>query len=251
MSGHSKWATTKHKKAAADSKKGKLFTKLIRELTLAARDGGGNPETNPKLRLAIERARQANMPGDNVDRAIKKGTGELPGVTYEQAVYEGYGPGGVAVLVEVLTDNKNRASSEVRNIFSKSGGNLAGSGSVHWIFKTKGYFLVEQGGIDEEKLLGIVLENGAEDMRTEGNTYEITCDVKDFEQVKKALEQNRVRIQTAEITKLPTALVKVKGEAARQVLHLIDTLEDHDDVQSVYANFDIPDEILQAASKET
>ena len=250
MSGHSKWATTKHKKAAADAKKGKLFTKLIRELTVAAREGGGNPESNPKLRIALERARQANMPGDNIDRAIKKGTGELPGVSYEQTFYEGYGPGGVAVLVEVLTDNKNRASSEVRNIFSKKGGNLAGSGSVSWIFKTKGYFLVERGGIDEEKLLGIVLENGAEDMKTEGSTYEITCEAKDFEQVKKSLEENRVKIQTAEVTKLPTTYVKVNGEAAKHVLQLIETLEDHEDVQNVYANFDIPDEILQAAAKE-
>ena len=250
MSGHSKWATTKHKKAAADAKKGKIFTKLIREITVAAREGGGNPESNPKLRIALERARQANMPGDNIDRAVKKGTGELPGVSYEQVFYEGYGPGGVAILVEVLTDNKNRASSEVRNIFSKKGGNLAGSGSVSWIFKMKGYFLVEKSGVDEEKLLGIVLENGAEDMKTEGNLYEITCDVKDFEQVKGALEQNRVKIQTAEVTKLPSTLVKVDGDAAKQVLQLVETLEDHDDVQNVYANFDIPDEILQASAKE-
>jgi len=187
------------------------------------------------------------MPGENMERAIKKGTGELPGVSYEQSFYEGYGPGGVAVLVEVLTDNKNRASSEVRNIFSKRGGSLAGSGSVSWIFKMKGYFLVERSGIDEEKLMGIVLENGAEDMKTEGNLYEITCEVKDFEQVKKALEQNRVKIQTAEVTKLPTTLVKVEGAAAKQVLQLIETLEDHDDVQNVYANFDIPDEILNEA----
>jgi len=247
MSGHSKWATTKHKKGAADAKKGKIFTKLVREITVAAREGGGNSENNPKLRLALERARQANMPGENMERAIKKGTGELPGVSYEQSFYEGYGPGGVAVLVEVLTDNKNRASSEVRNIFSKRGGSLAGSGSVSWIFKMKGYFLVERSGIDEEKLMGIVLENGAEDMKTEGNLYEITCEVKDFEQVKKALEQNRVKIQTAEVTKLPTTLVKVEGAAAKQVLQLIETLEDHDDVQNVYANFDIPDEILNEA----
>ena len=174
----------------------------------------------------------------------------LPGVSYEQIFYEGYGPGGVAILVEVLTDNKNRASSEVRNIFSKKGGNLAGSGSVSWIFKMKGYFLVEKTGLDEEKLMGIVLENGAEDMKTEGNLYEITCDVKEFEQVKKALEQNRIKIQTAEVTKIPSTLVKVDGEAAKQVLQLVEILEDHEDVQNVYANFDIPDEILQAASKE-
>ena len=250
MSGHSKWATTKHKKAAADAKKGKIFTKLIREITVAAREGGGHAESNPKLRIALERARQANMPGDNMERAIKKGTGELPGVSYEEIHYEGYGPGGVAILVEVLTDNKNRASSEVRNLFAKKGGNLAGSGSVSWMFKMKGYFLVEKSGIDEEKLLGIVLENGAEDMKTEGDLYEIICDVKEYEAVKKALEANHVKIQTAEVTKLPSSLVKVDGDAAKQVLQLVDTLEDHDDVQNVYANFDIPDEILQAASKE-
>jgi len=250
MSGHSKWATTKHKKAAADAKKGKIFTKLIREITVAAREGGGHPETNPKLRLALERAREANMPGENVDRAIKKGTGELPGVSYEEVVYEGYGPGGVAILVEALTDNKNRASSEVRNIFSKKGGSMAGSGSVSWIFKMKGYFLVDRGGVDEEKLMDIVLEKGAEDMKTEGNVYEITCDPKGFEAVRKALEQHKVKIQTAEITKLPTSSVKVAGETAKQVLQLVELLEDHDDVQNVYANFDIPDEILHAAAKE-
>lgn len=249
MSGHSKWATTKHRKSAQDAKKGKVFTKLIRELTIAAREGGGNIETNPKLRLAIERARQANMPGDNVDRAIKKGTGELPGVTYEEVAYEGYGPGGVAILVEVVTDNKNRASSEVRNLFAKKGGNLAGSGSVSWIFKTKGYFLVERSSIQEEKLMEIALESGAEDMKTEGDVYEITCDVKAFDQVKKALETYPVKIQSAVVTKLPTTHVKVGGEDVKQLLHLIDTLEEHDDVQNVYANFDIPDEVLQAASK--
>ncbi|MFH1858078.1 MAG: YebC/PmpR family DNA-binding transcriptional regulator [Candidatus Omnitrophota bacterium] len=250
MSGHSKWATTKHKKAAQDAKKGRVFTKLIREITVAARHGGGNPETNPKLRLALERARQANMPSDNVDRAVKKGTGELPGVSYEEVVYEGYGPGGVAVLVEVLKDNKNRTYYEVRNLFSKKNGNLAGLGSVSWIFKSKGYFLVERSCMDEEALMNIALENGAEDLKTEGDVYEITCDTKDFEKVKKALEQNRVKLQMAEVTKLPTTFVKVDGEAAKQVLQLVESLEDHDDVQHVYANFDIPDEILQAASKE-
>lgn len=250
MSGHSKWATTKHKKAAQDAKKGRLFTKLIREITVAARESGGNPDNNPKLRLALERAKQANMPGDNVDRAIKKGTGELPGVSYEAVIYEGYGPGGVAILVEALTDNKNRASSEVRNLFSKKNGNLAGPGSVSWIFKTKGYFLVEQGGIDEETLFTIASENGAEDFKTEGGFYEITCDPKEFERVKKALEQKKVKMQSAEMTKLPTTLVKVDGEAAKQVLQLVESLEEHDDVQNVYANFDIPDEILQEAAKE-
>lgn len=249
MSGHSKWATTKHKKAAADAKRGKIFTKLTRELTVAAREGGGSPESNPKLRIAMERAREANMPSDNVDRAIKKGTGELPGVSYEEQHYEGYGPGGVAILVEVLTDNKNRASSEVRNIFAKKGGNLAGPGAVSWIFKMKGYFLVDKAGIDEEKLMGIVLENGADDIQTEGNTYEVTCDPKNFEKVKKALLESKVKMVTAEVTKLPSSLVKVNGDPAKQVLQLVELLEDHDDVQNVYANFDIPDEILSETQK--
>jgi len=250
MSGHSKWATTKHRKAAQDAKKGKIFTKLIREITIAAREGGGKIETNPKLRLALERARQANMPNDNMERAVKKGTGELPGVTYEQVVYEGYGPGGVAILVDVVTDNKNRASAEVRNLFSKKGGNLAGSGSVNWIFKTKGYFLVEQSKVDEETLMSVVLEHGAEDMKGEGDVYEITCDVKAYDQVRKALEEKKIPIQSSEITKLPTSHVKVESGTAKQLLQLIDALEDHDDVQNVYANFDIPDEVLQTISKE-
>ncbi len=247
MSGHSKWATTKHRKAAQDAKKGKLFTKLIREITVAAREGGGSVETNPKLRLALDRARQANMPSDNVDRAVKKGTGELPGVTYEEVMYEGYGPGGVAILVEVLTDNKNRTSAEIRNLFSKKNGNLGGSGSVGWIFKTKGYFLIDRDAVDEETLMGLVLENGAEDLKTDENAYEVTCDPHFFESLKKVLESRKLKLQSAEITKLPSSVVKVEGETAKQLLQLVEGLEDHDDVQHVYANFDIPDTILNEA----
>ena len=246
MSGHSKWATTKHKKAVIDAKRGKLFTKLIREVTVAAKAGGGNPEANPRLRVAISKAREANMPSDTIERAIKKGTGELEGVLYEEVVYEGYGPGGVAILVEALTDNKNRTSSEVRSLFSKRGGNLAGAGSVGWIFKKKGYFLVDKQGVNEEKLMTLALENGAEDMRSEGNTFEITCEAKDFERLKGILQQSPFKVQTAELTSLPSSHVKVDGEPARQLLQMIESLEDHDDVQNVYANFDIPEEILQS-----
>ena len=250
MSGHSKWATTKHKKALVDAKRGKLFTKLIREITVAAKSGGGGPEANPRLRVAMQKAREANMPGDTIDRAVKKGTGELEGVVYEEVIYEGYGPGGVAILVEAVTDNKNRTSSELRNLFSKRGGNLAGAGSVGWIFKKKGYFLIDKQGVDEEQLLTLVLENGAEDMRAEGNTFEITCEAKDFERLKGILQRSPFKVQTTELTMLPSSHVKVEGDAARQLLQLIESLEDHDDVQNVYANFDIPEEILQSAAKE-
>ena len=250
MSGHSKWATTKHKKAAVDAKRGKLFTKLIKEITVAAKAGGGNPEANPRLRVAMQKARESNMPGDTMERAIKKGTGELEGVAYEEVLYEGYGPGGVAILVEALTDNKNRTSSELRSLFSKRGGNLAGAGSVGWIFKKKGYFLIDKQGANEEQLMTLALENGAEDMQSEGNTFEITSEAKDFERLKGVLQRFPFKIQTAESTMLPSSHVKVDGDAARQVLQLIESLEDHEDVQNVYANFDIPEEILQAISKE-
>ena len=246
MSGHSKGATTKHKKAVVDAKRGKLFTKLIREVTVAAKAGGGNVEANPRLRFAMQKAREANMPNDTIERAVKKGTGELEGVLYEEVVYEGYGPGGVAILVEALTDNKNRTSSEVRSLFSKRGGNLAGAGSVGWIFKKKGYFLVDKQDANEEKLMTLALENGAEDMRSEGNTFEITCEAKDFERLKGILQQSVFKVQTAELTSLPSSHVKVDGDSARQLLQLIESLEDHDDVQNVYANFDIPEEILQS-----
>jgi len=250
MSGHSKWAGIKHKKAALDAKRGRLFTKLIRELTVAAREGGGNPDTNPRLRSAIDRAKDANMPSDNIEKAVKKGTGELPGVTYESCVFEGYGPGGVALIAEALTDNKNRTSAEVRNIFSKKSGNLAGTGSVSWIFTKKGYVLVSKEIISEEELLSLAIEAGAEDVKSEGANYEITTDPKDFENVKQALKDKDIKWELADITMIPNSTVRLGGQQAKQVLSLIEALEEHDDVQKVYANFDIPEEIMEEVASE-
>lgn len=250
MSGHSKWATTKHRKAAADAVKGRLFTKVTKEITVAARDGGGDPEMNPRLRLALAKAKEANMPKDNVEKAIKKGTGELPGVVYETIHYEVYGPGGVAIMIEALTDNKNRASAEIKNILSRKGGNMAGPGAVSRFFHKKGLIVIEKSKIDEDKLMDIVLNAGAEDMKTEDKIYDITTDPKDFEKVKKALDDNKVECQLAEVTMVPTMTVKVAGGPAKQVLALVDALEDYEDVQNVYANFDIPDEILEQTKKE-
>ena len=217
---------------------------------MAARVGGGLMETNPRLRVAHEKAKAANMPKDNIEKAIKKGTGELPGVVYEEATYEGYGPGGVALLVEVLSDNKNRTSSELRNIFNKKNGNMAGAGSVSWQFHKKGFIVVDKNTIAEEKLLNIVLENGGEDMVTQEETYEITTSLQDFDTVKKALEANHVATLSAELTMIPSATVKIAEKSvAHQVLGLISALEDHDDVQNVYANFDIPDAIIAEVSE--
>ena len=250
MSGHSKWASIKHKKAAADAKRGRLFTKLIREITVAAKNGGGNPDINPALRTAIDRANAANMPKDNIEKAIKKGTGELPGVTYESCMFEGYGQGGVAIMVEALTDNKNRTSAEVRNIFSKKGGNLAGSGSVAWIFTQKGYILIDKSQIDEEGLFSVSVDAGAEDIKTGEKNYEVFCDPKDFENVKKALSDKGIKWETADLTMIPNSTIKLTGAQAKGVLALAEALEDHDDVQKVYANFDIPDEILEEIAQE-
>lgn len=251
MSGHSKWAGIKHKKAAQDAKRGRIFTKIIRELTVAAREGGANPVTNPRLRTAMDRAKDANMPMDNVEKAIKRGTGELPGVNYESCTFEGYGPGGVAIIVEALTDNKNRTSAEIRNIFSKRGANLAGAGSVAWIFHKKGYILIDKTQIkNEDELYSISLDAGAEDVQVGDNNYEVFCEAKDFERLKGALEKRGIKLEMAELTMLPTSKVKVKGNEAKAVLSLIEALEEHDDVQKVYANFDIPDEILEEMAKE-
>jgi len=250
MSGHSKWAGIKHRKAAQDAKRGKLFTKLIREITVAAREGGGNPDTNPRLRTAIERARDANMPQDNIEKAIKRGTGELPGVNYETCIFEGYGPGGVAIMAEALTDNKNRTSAEIRNIFSKKGGNLAGSGSVAWVFNKKGYILIDKSQINEDELFALAIDAGAEDIKTEGKSYEVFCQPQDFEKVKNALKEKGIKWQIAELTMVPTSTVKVTGNQAKQVLALIEALEDHDDVQKVYANFDIPEEVMEQLASE-
>ena len=249
MSGHSKWAGIKHKKALIDAKRGKLFSRLTREIIVSAKTGGGSLDTNPRLRLAVARAKEANMPNDNIDRAIKKGTGELPGVTYEQVNYEGYGPGGVAIMVDVLTDNKNRTTAEIRNIFSNKGGNLAGSGSVNWLFRRKGFIVVNKSKAEEDKLMSIAIESGAEDLKAEEDSYEIVTDIKDYEKVRAALTENGIEWEAAEITQIASSYVKLQGKQAEQVLALVESLEDHDDVQNVYANFDIPDAILQQYTK--
>ena len=249
MSGHSKWASIKHKKAAVDAKKGQLYTKIIKEITMAARTGGGNPDANPALRTAIAKAKEANMPSDNVKNAIKRGTGELPGVVYETVVYEGYGPAGVAIIAEALTDNKNRTTAELRNIFSKKGGNLAGAGSVSWMFSKKGYILVDKGQSKEEELMGLILEAGAEDMKSSDNNYEITTLVQDLEPVKEALNKNGITPQLAELTMVPSSVIKITApETAKQILALVEAIEQHEDVQQVYSNFDIPDQILEQVS---
>jgi YebC/PmpR family DNA-binding regulatory protein len=245
MSGHSKWKTNKSRKTAADAKKGAIYTKIIREITAAAREGGGNVETNVKLRTAMAKAKEANMPSDNVKTAIKRGTGELPGIIYENVVYEAYGSGGVAIYIEALTDNKNRTTAELRNIMSKRGGNMAGAGSVSWMFAKKGYISIEKSQAKEDELMSIVLEAGAEDMKSDEKNFEITTSAQDFENVKQALEAKGIKWQAAEITMVPNSTVKLTGSDAKAVLGLVEALEEHDDVQQVYANFDIPDEILE------
>lgn len=244
MSGHSKWATIKHKKAATDAKRGTLFTKVIKEITVAARSGG-KPETNPRLRVAIERAKEASMPADNIERAVKKGTGELEGVSYEDITLEGYGPGGVAIYVEGVSDNKNRTTSEVRTIFTKKGGNMAGAGSVSWMFEKKGYIVISKKAVDEDKLMGIVLDAGAEDMVVEEENFAVKTAPTDFYKVRKAIEDSKIKIESAEITRIPKSTVKVVGDDVKKVLDLVEGLEEHEDVQNVYANFDIPDDMLK------
>jgi YebC/PmpR family DNA-binding regulatory protein len=244
MSGHSKWATIKHKKAATDAKRGQLFTKLIKEITIAARSGG-KPENNPRLRVAIERAKESSMPADNIERAVKKGTGELEGVSYEDITLEGYGPGGVAIYIEGVSDNKNRTTSEIRTIFSKKGGNMAGAGSVAWMFEKKGYIVVSKKAIEEDKLMGIALDAGAEDFVVEEENYAVKTDTRDFDKVKKAIEAAGVAVASAEITFVPKSTVKVTGDDAKKVLDLVDALEEHEDTQNVYANFDIPDDLIK------
>ena len=248
MSGHSKWHSIKHKKAAADAKRGKLFSKIVREISVAARSGGGDPASNPRLRAVVDKAKSVNMPADKIEKAIKKGTGELPGVTYEEVSYEGYGPGGVAIIVSCLTDNKNRTAAEIRNIFSKKGGNMAGQGSVAWNFRKQGLITVNRNAAAEEDLFALAIEAGAEDFRSEEKEiYEILTEPHRLEAVKKALEEKGVAYQVAEVTLVPKSLVKVDGKDAKKVLDLVETLEDHDDVQSVSSNFDIPDAILEQA----
>ncbi len=245
MSGHSKWAGIKHKKAVVDAQRGKAFSKVMREIMVAAKHGGGSPDTNPRLRLAVTKAREVNLPKDKVEQAIKKGLGELPGVSYEEMVMEGYGTGGVAILVEALTDNRNRTSAELRNVFSKHGGNVAGAGSVSWLFQKKSAILVKVSLIDEDRLMAIGLEAGAEDIQLEGDTFAITTAPQDFETVKQALTAKGIQWESAELTMVPSSSVRVDDpQTAKKVLTLLDALEEHDDVQHVYANFDIPEAIL-------
>ena len=245
MSGHSKWATIKHKKGALDAKRGAIFTKVIKEITVAAKNGGGNPDANPRLRTALVKAKECNMPADNIDRAIKKGTGELPGVVYEEQTYEGYGPAGVAILIEALTDNKNRTTSEIRNILEKKGGSMSGAGSVAWQFQKKGLIVVKKAEVDEEKLMGIALDAGASDFIVEKEHFEIVTEPQDFENVKKAIVDAKIATESAENTRIPSATVKLGLNEAKTALALIEALEDHDDVQNVYSNIDVSDEVLQ------
>ena len=246
MSGHSKWAGIKHKKAVVDAKRGKVFSKLSKELTIAAKIGGGHADMNPRLRLAMEKAKEANMPSDNIKRAIKKGTGELPGTSYEETTYEGYGPGGVALLLEILTDNKNRTVGEIRHILTKHNGNMGEAGCVAWMFDQKGYILVAKKSIDEDTLMSLALDAGAEDFKSdpEEENFEITTVPEDLNKVKEFLKAKNIAMDLAEITMIPQNYVKLESKDAAKMLKLMEALEDHDDVQNVYANFDIPDEMM-------
>jgi len=247
MSGHSKWSTIKRKKAKVDAQRGRIFTKLIKEISIAARQGGGDPDGNPRLRTAITAARGANMPAANIEKAIKKGTGELPGMTIEEFSYEGYGPGGVAVLVQVATDNRNRTTAEIRHLFSKHGGNLGESGCVGWLFDKKGLLTVAVETCDEDRLMEVAIEAGAEDVRRAEDVFEIITDPADFDSVKQVLDEKGLKYDLAEVTMLPQNTVKLEGKQAAQMVRLMEDLEDNDDVQNVYANFDIPSEVLQEA----
>jgi YebC/PmpR family DNA-binding regulatory protein len=248
MSGHSKWSQIKHKKANTDAKRGKIFTKVVKEISVAARAGGGDPDGNPRLRTAIEKAKEVNMPADNIKKAIMKGTGELPGTTYEESVYEGYGPGGAALLIETLSDNKNRTVSEVRHILSKNGGSLGEAGCVAWMFEKKGYILVGKTKADEDTLMSLVLDAGAEDMENDPKeeNYEITTGPENLTAVKEALVKEGIHVSLAETTMLPKSYVPLEGSTADQMVRLLDALEDNDDVQNVYSNFDISEEAVSS-----
>ncbi len=244
MSGHNKWAKIKHKKAGTDAQRGKLFSRLIKEITIAARNGGGDVNGNPRLRLAVQTAKDNNMPADNIKRAVQRGTGELPGVQYEEITYEGYGPGGVALMIELVTDNKNRTVAELRHLLDRNNGKLAEAGSVAWMFQKKGSIEVPKSAVAEDDLLNIILEAGADDMKTEEDYYDITSSAEVFETVKKAIEDKGVKIGNSSVQHLPQNTVRVEGKEAEQVLKLMEALEEHDDVQNVYANFDIDDSVL-------
>ena len=249
MSGHSRWAGIKHKKGLLDAKRGKAFTRLVREIAIAARLGGGNPDSNARLRKAMDDAREANMPSDNIKKAIQRGTGELPGLSYEELTYEGYGPGGVALIVESTTDNKNRTAGEIRRIFSQHGGNMGETGSVGWMFAPKGIVVVEKSKADEEKLMTLALDAGADDVKSDDSeVFEITCAPGDLEKVRKAIADGGIAIASAEATMLPNTYVKLTGTAANQMIHLMNALEEHDDVKIVYANFDIPKDVMENAA---
>src|SRR5262245_48795005 len=239
MSGHSKWHTIKHKKAAADSKRGRVFTRIIKELTVAARVGGGDPDGNPRLRTVLAAAKAANMPKDNIEKAVKKGTGELPGVSYEEVAYEGYGPGGVAVFVQALTDNRNRTLPEIRHLFSKFGGNLGESNCVSWMFEKKGYIVVPKGGTTEDAWFEVVLEAGGDDVRDDGENWEVLTPPERLPAVNEALGRKGITAASAEISMVPKNTVKIEGKKAQQLLSMMENLEEHDDVQNVWANFDI------------
>lgn len=251
MSGHSKWSQIKHKKAHTDAKRGKSFTKIVKEISIAARLGGGDPAGNPRLRTAIEKAKEVNMPSDNVKKAIMKGTGELPGISYEEFVYEGYGPSGVAIMIEVMTDNKNRTIPELRHILSRNSGSLGETGCVSWLFVKKGYILVSKAKASEDSVMTVALDAGAEDMRNDPqeDNYEIITAPEDLNTVKAALEKANMPIESAEVTMLPQNYVVLDAKPAEQMIRLMDALEDHDDVQNVYANFDIPDDVAEKAGR--
>jgi YebC/PmpR family DNA-binding regulatory protein len=247
MSGHSKWHTIKHKKGAADAKRGKVFTRIIKELTVAARNGGGDPDANPRLRTVIADAKAVNMPAENIKRAIQRGTGELPGVSYEEATYEGYGPGGAAVIMECLTDNRNRTVGELRHLLSKNNGNLGETNSVAWMFSKKGYIVVDKSAADEEQLLNVVLEAGGDDLRDDGDTWEIITEPAAFESVREAVKATGIEPASAEVAMLPQNYVKLEGKEATQMVRLMEALEEHDDVQHVWSNFDIEEKEIEAS----
>ena len=248
MSGHSKWHNIRLRKGKQDAERGQVFTKVAREIVVAAREGGGNPDTNLRLRLTIQKARDVSMPADNIKRAIQRGTGEVEGVQYEEVTYEGYGPGGVAIMVSCLTDNRNRTVADLRKIFSKNGGNLGESGCVAWMFDSKGMVTVQKDAVDEDTLMTAALDAGAEDIRIEGDTYEVLNSPDDLPGLRQAFTDAGIRFVSAEATMLPKSTVRLEGKEAAQVLRLMGQLEDHDDVQQVYANFDIPEEVLEAAA---
>jgi YebC/PmpR family DNA-binding regulatory protein len=250
MSGHSHWATIKHKKGAADAKRGKLFSKLSRAIIIAARHGGGDPEMNLKLRYAIDKARQVSMPKDNIERAVKRGTGEMEGLVFEEITYEGYGPGGVAILVDVVTDNRNRTAGEIRKTFERAGGKMGSAGCVAFLFERKGVFTINVSEIDEDTLMGVALDAGADDIKRSGSTFDVTCDPGSFSHVQVALQAKGLHPVVSEISQIPKAPVDVDAETAKKVLKLMEMLDDHDDAQNVYSNLNLTEEVVAEVGRE-